>query len=83
MTQVLTAFEVLSLPPGVRDAWLEFAWSMSNDYFVGPKLDVSLIEAKMQDASCFLNHSSKPCLGFEGDYNMIAIRDVAVGEMIT
>jgi hypothetical protein len=74
---------VLSLPPSVRDAWLEFAWSMSNGYFVGPKLDRPLAEAKLLDASCFLNHSSRPCLGFSGDYNMVAIRDIAVGEMIT
>ena len=81
--KVLTEAELLSLPAPVRDAWLEYAWSMSNGFFVGPRLDLPLDEAKMLDASCFLNHSSHPALGFSGDFNMVAIRDVEAGEMLT
>ncbi len=81
--KVLTEQQLLSLPPRVRDEWMEYAWSMSNGFFVGPRLDLPLDEAKLLDASCFLNHSSHPCLGFSGDYNMVAIRDIARGEMLT
>lgn len=81
--KVLTELQLLSLPRRVRDDWLEYAWALSNGYFVGPRLDLPLEEAKLLDASCFLNHSSHPCLGFSGDFNMVAIRDVAKGEMLT
>ncbi len=76
ITKVLTEYQLLALPPATRDAWLEYAWSLSNGYFVGPRLDLPLDHAKLLDASCFLNHSSNPALGFAGDYNLVAVRNL-------
>lgn len=76
ISKVLTLEQVLALPPSYRDAWLEYAWHLSNEYVVGPRLDLPLEDAKMLDASNFLNHSSNPALGFSGDFNLVALRDI-------
>jgi hypothetical protein len=68
----------------VSDSLSLFIFFFADGYFVGPKLNLPLQEAKLLDASCFLNHTSvNPCLGFLGDYNMVALRHIKAGEMLT
>lgn len=83
ISAVLTTEEMLEMPPAKRDAWLEYAWALSDGYWIGCKPDLPLEEAKQLDGSCFFNHSSEAVLGFQGDYHLVALRDISAGEPLT